>query len=67
MFRYRRKAGGSPAAALYLLGQYQCYGKYVENSPDCPFSVPNLGYEILQSLDYESLSDDSACYNQAQY
>lgn len=67
VFRYRRKIGASPAAALYLLGQYQCYGKYVENSPDCPFSVPNLGYEILQSLDYESLSDDSACYNQAQY
>jgi len=69
IFRYRRlsvnEAGVS--AALFLSGQYQCYGKYSENSDDCPFSVKNLGYELMQSVDCSSLSDDAACYNQAEY
>lgn len=39
----------------------------MEDSEQCPFSVKNLGYEIKQSLNYESLSDDAACYNQAEY
>jgi len=69
VFRYRRlkvdKSGIS--SALFLLGQYQCYGKYVENSDKCLYSVKNLGYEIMQSLDYSGLSDDAACYNQAEF
>ncbi len=65
VFRYRRI---SPSHnALFLLGQFQCYGKYVEESVDCPFSTTNLGYEISQSLDYSNLSDNAACYNQAEY
>lgn len=65
VFRYRRL---SPTQnALFLLGQFQSYGKYVELSEDCPFSVTNLGYEISQSLDYSNLSDDAACFNQAEY
>lgn len=69
VFRYRRLNVDSSgvSSALYLLGQYQCYGKYVENSDECPFSVKNLGYEILQAIDYENLTDDAACYNQAEY
>lgn len=69
VFRYRRiPSGGSTVpGSLFLLGQFQCYGKYAELSADCPFSVTNLGYEISQSLDYNTLSDDAACYNQAQY
>jgi len=69
VFSYRRLtvSGNGVSSALFLLGQYQCYGKYVENSDECPFSVKNLGYEILQSLDYSGLSDDAACYNQAEY
>lgn len=69
VFRYRRLSvdENGISSALFLLGQYQCYGKYVENSDECPFSVKNLGYEIMQSLDYSGLSDDSACYNQAEY
>lgn len=39
----------------------------METSDLCPFSVQNLGYEITQSLDYDTLSDDAACYNQAEY
>lgn len=76
VFRYRRTIPSSAdeitdrtpnPARLYLLGQYQCYGKYVENSDECPFSVKNLGYEITQSVDYEGLSSDASCYNQAEY
>nr|WP_024835386.1 DUF5048 domain-containing protein [Clostridium sp. 12(A)] len=65
VFRYRRLTPDQ--TALFLLGQFQCYGRYVEESPDCPFSTTNLGYEISQSLDYSSLSDNAACYNQAEY
>ncbi len=69
IFRYRRLTvdANGVSAALFLLGQYQCYGKYVENTEECPFSVQNLGYEILQAVDYNGLSDDAACYNQAEY
>ena len=72
VFRYRRQTVNDigVVSSMFLLGQSQCYGKYVSNNetdPDNPFNVDNLGYEILQSLDYESLSDDAACYNQAQY
>lgn len=52
---------------LFLLGQYQCHGIYEEKSVNCPFSTTNLGYVIKKSVDYENLSDDAACYNQAEY
>ncbi|WP_313069728.1 DUF5048 domain-containing protein [Lacrimispora sp.] len=65
VFRYRRISPDHNA--LFLLGQFQCYGKYVEESADCPFSTTNLGYEISQSLDYSNLSDNAACYNQAEF
>lgn len=64
VFRYRRSVSGN---FLYLLGNFQCYGRYEETSEDCPFSTTRLGYEILKSIEYESLSDDAACYNQAEY
>ncbi|WP_143322486.1 DUF5048 domain-containing protein [Clostridium sp. HBUAS56010] len=64
VFRYRRSVSGN---SLYLLGNFQCYGRYEETSEDCPFSTTKLGYEILKSIEYESLSDDAACYNQAEY
>ncbi|MEY8352625.1 DUF5048 domain-containing protein [Lachnospiraceae bacterium 54-53] len=63
-FRYRRSTSGN---SLYLLGQFQCYGIYREESIDCPFSTTNLGYQILNSVEYDTLSDDAACYNQAEY
>ena len=66
VFRYRKTSTESPGK-LFLLGQFQCYGRYEENSPSCPFSIPNLGYEIVKSEDCSGLSDDAACYNQAQY
>jgi len=64
VFRYRRSTSGN---SLYLLGNFQCYGRYEETSEECPYSTTNLGYEILKSVDYSSLSDDAACYNQAEY
>ena len=69
VFRYRRVGVNESGvqSVLYYLGKYQCYGKYVENSDECPFSVKNLGYEILNAVDYENLSDNAACYNQAEY
>lgn len=69
VFRYRRLTvtDNGVQSGLFLLGQFQCYGKYVEKSKDCPFSLTNLGYEIAQSLEYSNLSDDAACYNQAEY
>ncbi|GLC79190.1 DUF5048 domain-containing protein [Lacrimispora brassicae] len=65
VFRYRRL--NPTQNALFLLGQFQCYGRYAEMSEDCPFSVTSLGYEIPQSFDYSTLSDDAACFNQAEY
>lgn len=69
VFRFRRtiSASGDSDNRLFLLGQFQCYGRYVEDSPNCPFSVPNLGYEIINFVEYSGLSDDAACYNQAEY
>lgn len=70
VFRYRRMTVDSSTniiAYLYLLGQYQCNGRYEETSSECPFSTTNLGYEIVNSVDYSTLSDDAACYNQAEY
>lgn len=52
---------------LFLLGQYQCHGIYEETSESCPFSTTNLGYVIKKSVNYDELSDDAACYNQAEY
>lgn len=67
VFSFRRNMGGSLQNCLYLLGQYQAYGIYKEMNPDCPFSVPNLGYEIWNRVDYENLGSDDLCFNQAQY
>lgn len=69
VFRYRRKTVDENGikSAFYLLGQFQCYGIYKENSDECPFSIKNLGYEIKKSINYDNLSDDAACYNQAEY
>ena len=67
VFSYRRNMGSVKQNCLYILGQYQCYGVYVENNPDCPFSVQNLGYEILNKQNYDNLYSDDLCYNQAEY
>lgn len=67
VFSYRRNMGASIQNCLYLLGQYQCYGIYKETNPDCPFSIDNLGYEIINRVDYENLYSDDLCYNQAEY
>lgn len=67
VFSYRRNMGEQKQNCLYLLGQYQAYGIYKEMNPDCPFSVPSLGYEILNSVTYDNLYSDDLCYNQAEY
>lgn len=67
IFSYRRNLGETIQNCLYLLGQYQAYGIYKEESSDCPYSVTNLGYEILNRVDYEDLYSDDLCYNQAEY
>lgn len=67
VFSYRRNMGESIQNCLYLLGQYQAYGIYKETNPDCPFSVPNLGYEIVNRKNYDNLYSDDLCYNQAEY
>lgn len=67
VFSYRRNMGTEIQNCLYLLGQYQCYGIYKEENPDCPFSVQNLRYEILNRVNYDNLYSDDLCYNQAEY
>lgn len=67
IFSYRKNQGETTRNCLYLLGQYQCYGVYTEENPECPFSVKNLGYEILNRVDYNELYSDDLCYNQAEY
>lgn len=67
VFLYRRNMGDSIQNCLYLMGQYQAYGIYKETNPDCPFSVDNLGYEIVNRVNYENLYSDDLCYNQAEY
>lgn len=67
VFIYRRNVGTSIQNALYLLGQYQAHGVYKEQNPDCPYSVTNLGYEIIKRLNFDNLYSDDLCYNQAEY
>lgn len=67
VFQYRRNMNDTIQNCLYLLGQYQAYGIYKETNKECPFSVTNLGYEIVNRVDYENLYSDDLCYNQAQY
>lgn len=67
VFSYRRNLGDSIQNCLYLLGQYQCYAIYKETNPDCPYSVDNLGYEIVNRVNYDNLYSDDLCYNQAEY
>lgn len=67
VFMYRRTLNGELQNCLYLMGQYQAYGIYKEHNPDCPFSVENLGYEIIHRQNYEKLYSDDLCYNQAEY
>lgn len=67
VFQYRRTLNGEIQNALYLLGQYQAYGIYKEENPDCPFSIGNLGYEIVHRANYDKLYSDDLCYNQAEY
>lgn len=67
VFTYRRNLGDSIQNCLYLLGQYQAYGIYKEMNPDCPYSVPSLGYEIVKRVNYDNLYSDDLCYNQAEY
>lgn len=67
VFSYRRNLGTQIQNCLYLLGQYQAYGIYKETNPDCPFSVNNLGYEIVNRVNYDNLYSDDLCYNQAEY
>jgi len=55
----------------YLQGSGQCFAKYSEEgnsfSDDIIYSVPNVGYEILQVKDYSQLTDNDACREQAEY
>lgn len=67
VFSYRRNMGDAIQNCLYLLGQYQAHGIYREMNHDCPFSVPNLGYEIVNRKNYDNLYSDDLCYNQAEY
>lgn len=67
VFSYRRNMGDSLTNCLYLLGQYQARGIYKEMNPDCPFSVPSLGYEIINRIDCENLYSDDLCLEQAEY
>lgn len=67
VFSFRRNLNDSIQNCLYLLGQYQAYGIYKETNDDCPFSINNLGYEIINRLNYENLYSDDLCYNQAEY
>lgn len=67
VFSYRRNWKDNLANCLYLLGENQCYGEYTETNIDCPFSVPNLGYEIVNRVDYDAGSSDDYCYNWAEY
>lgn len=67
VFSYRRNQGKTIQNCLYLLGQYQCYGVYEEVNEECPFSIKNLGYEIVNRVDYDQLYSDDLCYNQAEF
>lgn len=67
VFMYQRTLRGTALNNLYLLGQDQAHGIYKETDPNCPFSVTNLGYEIIQRKTLEKLYSDDLCYNQAEY
>lgn len=67
VFSYRRNYGETIQNCLYIQGQFQAYGIYEEHNKDCPFSIENLGYKIINRVNYENLYSDDLCYNQAEY
>ena len=58
-------AGGGTGGHVYPA--IAIANKIKEHNPDCPFSVENLGYEIIHRQNYEKLYSDDLCYNQAEY
>jgi len=62
VFKYRRATDD-----FLLLGQYQAYGEYKCYDEDCPFSITNLGKEIINTMQLDELESDDLCQQRAKY
>lgn len=74
VFCYRRTINGAVEAPdnptflnFYCMGQFQCHGYYEETSSDVPYSIPNVGYKILNIIENDKLFSDEICDEQARY
>lgn len=65
VFKYRRKE-----QTLYYLGQYQVFGEAYDDNPDSPFTIANLGRELLlvcDGDDYSTIYSNDLAEQRARY
>lgn len=65
VFKYRRKE-----QTLYYLGQYQVFGEAYDDNPDSPFTIQNLGRELLyvcEGDDYSNIYSNDLAEQRARY
>lgn len=64
-FKYRRASDD-----FLFLGQYQVFGEAYDTNPQSPFTIENLGYELLYVCsggDYEKIYTDDLAAQRARY
>lgn len=66
VFRYRQK-NDRGFSDFYCLGQYMPYGEYTEDSEDVLYSTKNVGKELLQVIELDSIYSDDLARQRAVY
>lgn len=64
-FKYRKASDD-----FLFLGQYQVFGEAYDTNPQSPFTIENLGYELLyvcSGSDYEKIYTDDLAAQRARY
>lgn len=64
-FKYRKSTDD-----FLLLGQYQVFGEAYDTNPQSPFTIENLGYELLyvcEGSDYEKIYTSDLAEQRARY
>lgn len=64
-FKYRKSSDD-----FLLLGQYQVFGEAYDTNPQSPFTIDNLGYELLyvcEGSDYDKIYTDDLAVQRARY
>lgn len=66
-FNFRRTIDSRQELNFVLLGVHQAKGYYEEWDKNIPYSIPNVGYTIVNKQEFPNLYCDELCYNQAEY